>query len=216
MLTRNTTLAVAVTLVFCAAGIAYQSQPQLPPGHPPSQPQLPPGHPPAGQAPTSQPATPAGEWPEADPADVGTPSAVITAFYDSISGPKGEEREWDRFRSLFMGGARLMTTRPSGDRALPIILTPDEYVAANQTYFQGGGYFEQEVHATKDRFGHIAHVFSTYASRRKADAAEPYSRGVNSFQLMHDGERWWIASLIWDYERKQDNPLQPEHLPAEG
>jgi hypothetical protein len=213
MLPRSTIVAATATLALCAAGIAYQSQP-LPPGHPPTRPQLPPGHPTLDETGAAPAVADPIEWPAAAPEDVGTPAAVICAFYESISGGKDEIRDWNRFRSLFMGGARLMTTRASGDRAAPVILTPDEYVEANQTYFEGGGYFEQELHQTTDRFGRIAHVFSTYASRRRADA-DPYSRGVNSFQLMFDGERWWIASLIWDHERSADNPLQPEHLPGE-
>jgi hypothetical protein len=37
----------------------------------------------------------------------------------------------------------------------------------------------------------------------------PFARGINSVQLVHDGSRWWIHSITWDYER-EDNPLPPE------
>ena len=48
---------------------------------------------------------------EADPADVATQDAIIEALYDVISGPAGEARDWDRFRSLFIPeGARLIPT----------------------------------------------------------------------------------------------------------
>jgi hypothetical protein len=39
----------------------------------------------------------------------------------------------------------------------------------------------------------------------------PYSRGINSFQLISSGGRWWIVSILWDRERA-DVVLQPEHL----
>ena len=51
-----------------------------------------------------------GAWPEADPADVESIDAIIAALYDVISGPIGEKRDWDRFRSLFVPDARLIPT----------------------------------------------------------------------------------------------------------
>ena len=46
--------------------------------------------------------------PAARPADVETVDGVIKAVYDIISGAKGEERNWDRFRSLFRPEAKLI------------------------------------------------------------------------------------------------------------
>ena len=51
-----------------------------------------------------------------------------------------------------------------------------------------------------EQFANIAHVFSTYESRREKDAA-PFARGINSFQLVKLGPRWWVASIMWDAER---------------
>ena len=44
----------------------------------------------------------------ADPEDVASVDAIVAAVYDVISGPAGEARDWDRFRSLFLPGARLI------------------------------------------------------------------------------------------------------------
>src|SRR6266446_10466435 len=46
----------------------------------------------------------------ANPADVESIEAIIAAAYDSISGPAGKKRDWDRMRSLFIAGARLIPT----------------------------------------------------------------------------------------------------------
>ena len=53
----------------------------------------------------AQAATPA---PAAKPADVASPDAIMAATYEVISGPAGQQRDWDRFRSLFVPGARLI------------------------------------------------------------------------------------------------------------
>jgi hypothetical protein len=49
--------------------------------------------------------------PQARAEDVTSIDAIINAVYDVISGPAGEARDWDRFRSLFLPEARLV---PSG------------------------------------------------------------------------------------------------------
>src|SRR5439155_20338424 len=43
-----------------------------------------------------------------DPADVESIDAIVTAAYDGISGPAGKKRDWDRERSLYFPGARLI------------------------------------------------------------------------------------------------------------
>ena len=42
---------------------------------------------------------------QADPADVESIDAIVTAAYDGISGPAGKKRDWDRERSLYFPGA---------------------------------------------------------------------------------------------------------------
>jgi hypothetical protein len=61
----------------------------------------------------------------ANPKDVSSMDAIIAALYDVISGPAGQKRDWDRLRSLFAKGARLIPTAPlstgeSGMRVLDV------------------------------------------------------------------------------------------------
>ena len=73
------------------------------------------------------------------------------------------------------------------------------------------GFFEKEIHRVTERFGPIAHVWSTYESRRTRDGPI-IMRGINSIELFWDGKRWWIANAIWTDETK-DNPIPKEYLP---
>ncbi len=57
----------------------------------------------AQQTPAPAPAAPA-----PNPADVASVDAIVAALYDVISGPAGQARDWDRFRSLFHPSARLI------------------------------------------------------------------------------------------------------------
>jgi hypothetical protein len=62
-----------------------------------------------------------------------------------------------------------------------------------------------------ETFGNIAHVFSTYESRR-APGDKPFARGINSFQLVRDGKAWKVVTILWDSER-EGNPLPEKYLP---
>lgn len=137
---------------------------------------------------------------EANPVDVSSVDAVIQALYDVISGPAGE-RDWRRFESLFMPGARLIPTgvNPEGHR-VSRVMTVADYVERNGPFFLRGPFFESEIGRTTERFGNIVHAFSSYESKR-APEQEPFSRGINSIQLFDDGERLWIATVLWDSER---------------
>jgi len=169
----------------------------------------------AAQTPTpTPPASPTqtmAALPPANPADVTTMDAIVASLYDVISGPPGS-RNWDRFRSLFVSGARLIPTgaRPTGEVGSRV-LTPDEYIQRSAPRLEKDGFFEREVSRRLEKFGNIAHIFSTYESRHKADDVKPFARGINSIQLMNDGKRWWIVTVFWQAEDDK-NPLPAEYL----
>ena len=148
-----------------------------------------------------------------DPADVESVDAILKAVYAVISGPAGTERDWDRFRSLFLPEAKLVPAfkRVGEERAAYRALTPGDYITLSGPALEKDGFFEQEVHRVVDQFGPVAQVFSTYESRRGIED-KPFARGINSFQLFHDGERWWILSIFWSSERS-DLPIPARYLP---
>jgi hypothetical protein len=168
------------------------------------------------QTPTPAPTPPAAPaqpvQPAADPKDVATMEAIVAAVYDVISGPAGQKRNWDRFRSLFIPGARLIPTfrRPTGE-VLSRVSTPEEYIERSNPLLEKNGFFEREISRRVEKFGNIAHVFSTYESRHTAQDEKPFARGINSIQLMNDGKRWWIVTIFWQGEDDK-NPLPAEYL----
>ena len=160
-----------------------------------------------------KPALAAEQPPAANPADVSSPDAILAALYDVISGPAGQARDWNRFRSLFAPGARLIPTgrRPDGTTGARV-LSPEDYIARTTPVFEKDGFYEKEIARRTERFGNILHAFSTYEARRKADDAQPFLRGINSIQLYFDGSRWWILTVFWQPETP-DSPLPKDYLP---
>jgi hypothetical protein len=152
------------------------------------------------------------EVPAADPADVASIDAIVAALYDVISGPPGG-RDWRRLRSLYLPGARLIPTgaRPSGQNGLSV-MDVEAYIASARAFFAERGFFESEIARRTERFGNVAHAFSTYEARWSAGDAEPFVRGVNSIQLLHKDGRWWVVTVFWDNE-SPENPIPAEYLP---
>jgi hypothetical protein len=152
------------------------------------------------------------DWPKAKPADVASVDAILASLYDVISGPAGQPRDWNRFRSLFVPDARLIPTRhaKTGDGADIGIYSPEQYQERASSALEKG-FFERGVHNTTDSFGNIVQVFSTYESRHTKDG-EPFQRGINSIQLLKDGNRYWVVTIFWDNE-SPTNPLPAKYLP---
>ena len=150
--------------------------------------------------------------PAAKGQDVGSIDAIVAALYDTISGPAGQARDWNRLRSLFVPTARMMPVGVRSDDGVRMrLLQVNDYVASSGPLLVENGFHERELARRSERFGHIAHVFSTYEG--KADADGHVMRGINSLQLMHDGRRWWIVSLMWEAESPKLG-LPAEYLPT--
>jgi hypothetical protein len=148
-------------------------------------------------------------------ADVASIDAIINASYKTISGPARRKRDWDRQRALFLPAARLIPTavKPGeneGDLA-PQILDVEEYIARVEPLFREQGFYETEIARRTEQFGQIAQVWSTYESRHAEDDPEPFMRGINSFQLFHDGDRWWIVNIYWQHE-SATHPIPEKYL----
>jgi hypothetical protein len=173
----------------------------------------------SAQNPASQPspATPTATSPSATvpaaaarPGDVDSVEHIIAAVYDVISGPAGP-RNWDRFRSLYHPGARMIPShRDDKGTVTARVSSPDEYATRSQNFFSKEGFFENSVSNRVESWDHIAHVWSTYESRH-AKGEKPFARGINSFQLFNDGSRWWILTVYWEGE-DPSHPLPEKYL----
>ena len=142
---------------------------------------------------------------QAQASDTASVDAIIGALYAVISGPAGEDRDWDRFRSLFAQGARLW---PNATAAWD----PETYITQAGPSLEGQGFHERELHRLEERHGPLVHAWSTYETVYEHYGATERLRGVNSIQLFHDGARWWILGIAWASETSEA-PLPQRYLP---
>src|SRR6266516_6043476 len=107
------------------------------------------------------------------------------------------------------------TTKEAGPEEtdpMPHILDIERYIARGEPFFEKRGFYEKEIARRTERFGQIAHVWSTYESRHNENDPEPFMRGINSIQLYNDCKRWWIVSVYWQQENASA-PIPEKYLP---
>lgn len=134
--------------------------------------------------------------------DVATIDGLMKAFYEVISGPPGQPRQWARDRSLYIPDVRFVAVEKRKDGSIEAEpVTHQEFVDRSDASLVKNGFYESEIHRDTQQFGNIAHIFSTYESRIKKDGPV-IERGINSLELFNDGKRWWVLSVQWDNERE--------------
>jgi hypothetical protein len=142
---------------------------------------------------------------------VATLDGILAAYYEVVSGPAGTPRQWERDDSLHLPGAQVMVVEDGeGGRPVGHKMTLAEFHRRSDPLVESG-FYEREIHRVVQRHGAVAHVWSTYEWQRSAEGPAE-GQGVNSIQLFHDGERWWITSWIYD-GRHGAPPVAAEYLP---
>lgn len=129
-------------------------------------------------------------------ADVETIDGIMRAYYEVVSGPAGERPDVERDRTLHHPEAWIAVAGTDGDGSPVVnVMTLDDF------HGEGGpraeGFYEWETDRETRRSGNMVSVWSSYASARTPDG-DPFTRGVNTITLFHDGARWWIMNWMFD------------------
>ena len=143
--------------------------------------------------------------------DVQSLDGIVRAFYEVVSTPAGASPNRERDASLHAAGAQIRLSRPNADGrpALQVLSLAELYELVGGVRKEA--FYEREIHRVTQRFGSIAHVWSTYVTSKSPGGA-PVDRGVSSIQLYFDGTRWWITGWTDEGERP-GSPLPAEFLP---
>ena len=132
--------------------------------------------------------------------DVSSIDSIVNTLYEVISGEKGEERDWDRERNLFHPEARLIVIKKENNHLETKIMTSDEFIQYAKPFIDRTGFYEYEIARKVEEFGHVVHVWSTFESKYSKEDEKPYTRGINSIQLLNDQKRWWVMNIYWNKE----------------
>jgi hypothetical protein len=150
--------------------------------------------------------------PAARPEDVTTPKAIVNALHASVTG-RGDATDWRRFRSLFLPGACLGSAGSTTSPEMHVMLqSVDDWMRLEKGSSQQGISYEEtlfKVHI--EQYGNIASAFYSHSDVETRGAEIKNVRRVNSCQMLFDGKRWWIASVVWNESQKRwDLPRELE------
>ena len=81
--------------------------------------------------------------------------------------------------------------------------TSDEFIQYAKPFIDGTGFYEYEIARKVEEFGHVVHVWSTFESKYSKEDEKPYTRGINSIQLLNDQKRWWVMNIYWNKETEE-------------
>ncbi|WP_394841104.1 M61 family peptidase [Pendulispora brunnea] len=141
----------------------------------------------------------------ARPEDVATLEGLMRAFYETVNIAPDAPRQWDRDRTTYLPGARIVAV----DEKVSI-WDHQGFVEFAEPLIRNG-FRERELVRRVRRYGNIANIESSYESR--VGPQETISRGVNYIQTFYDGQRWWITGLVWQTEDAA-HPIPADLLPS--
>lgn len=127
-------------------------------------------------------------------------SQITKTLYGIVSGKAGSKRNWQLMEELMSPTAKIIPVFHNDEGYEIKELSVPDFIELNKQVFANVDFFETEVAAKIYQFGYSATIISQYESRDKVNA-KPYSNGVNSFQLVNDGNRWCVISVTWDSDK---------------
>jgi hypothetical protein len=148
--------------------------------------------------------------PAVDQADVSSIDAIVKALYTSITFREGKRPNLERLRSLFAPKAPFIRITKDAVNKMDL----DSFLSSFNERIKTGAmksFYEGEISRKTHAFGSIAQVFTTYNKGINTKDPKSMVRGINSIQLFHDGQRWWISSILWQDETG-DNPIPQKYL----
>ncbi len=145
--------------------------------------------------------------------DLSSVDNIIEALYGVISGDKGVERDWNRFRNLFIPEAQLVPSSKNKEGNLGYrIMSPDGYINSSGHFLVENGFHEVEIHRVVEQYGSLLHLWSTYESYHQKSDKKPFARGINSIQMIKKEGQWKIVQIYWLGE-SEENVLPQKYLP---
>jgi hypothetical protein len=134
---------------------------------------------------------------------------LIQAVDDAVSGPANKDRTC--MRQIFVPGAHLIPLVKGKDgQWAPHVLTVEDWIT--RVAERGSEpFYEHQIKYSIDRYGHMAHMWSTYEIR-ETPHGKVMARGINSMQAYYNGHAWKLVEIVWE-EEIPSSPLPKKYLP---
>jgi len=120
---------------------------------------------------------------------------IVREVLRLVSGEKGQTRNWEALRNLFLPTATFTVLNNNDSIPHPVeTVGLDDFIKLMHDEYYEQGYLEYEIGKTLNEYNGIANVFQSFYAK---DSENKEERGINSYQLVYFEKRWWIVSLLW-------------------
>lgn len=137
---------------------------------------------------------------------------IVTQTFKIITRKKGEKKNLDLLRELYLPNARFtLLYHPQDSFHLDYeSLSLDEflgYMKEEEEYY-GQGFLQYELGKVINEYNGIANVFQSFYAE---DGEDDNVQGIVSYQLVYFKNRWWISDLLWT-NNTNDVPIPKKYL----
>jgi hypothetical protein len=129
--------------------------------------------------------------------DISAVEDAVTDLYAVISGPVGQARDWDRFRSMYLPNAVMgaVGSGPEGE-GRATTFGPEQYIERSGDWPVENGFEEVPTRTEITLYGELAYIKFAYIATNGA-TGETLFTGVNFITMFKVEGEWKIASILW-------------------
>jgi len=127
---------------------------------------------------------------------------ITDLMLEILSGPQGEERDWELYKSLFVEGAIKNLVNPKAPVGKQVrTISVNDFVEKYSGIYSRDGFEEYSTGLIVNEFNGVATAFQYFYCKNLIGTYE--NRGVNTYQLVFAEDRWWITSLAFANETEE-------------
>ncbi len=125
-----------------------------------------------------------------------TAEGVVTRLYELVTFEAGSTPDWDKVKALFIDDAVIVlrTTRTTTTVFDVQGFVNDFITFSERPIVKERGFAETILRTEPTVFGDMAHVWVLYEASIPGSPRPP-QQGVDSFSLIKQNGRWWIAAV---------------------
>ena len=133
-------------------------------------------------------------------------NATIEKLFNAISFEKGTTPSIHEIKHLFINGGLLINYNEEQPQTFTVEAFVEHFKKLCEERILEG-LEDREVHHKTKVYDRIAHRYSFYEAR-VTPTEDPFAVGVNSIQLIKEGEHWKVSSMIWNDDARGDGFFQ--------
>nr|WP_297788776.1 hypothetical protein [uncultured Allomuricauda sp.] len=126
-----------------------------------------------------------------------------------ISVEKGQVIDTAYFRTLFLPTAHFSMVGQEDGVFMQETMGLDEFLTTLTDEYYSMGYHEEGMGEIVDEYNGIAQVIQSFEGM---DSENETGKGVNSYQLVYSGGRWWIANMVWSMSSDNGKDIPKKYI----